>query len=338
MKSNLKWPDAHVLLLFNIDSSWERSELDNVLRIVEQMKTALEQEEHSVKLLEAGDRGQCLKDTLLPYDPMEHVVLNWCEDLPGIQKGEILMAEMLEKCNFCYTGSPPDVLSLSWNKAAVKMLLDKYGISTPGWQLFLSSHLNGWNKYPAIVKPAFEHCSIGITTEAVVLNDRELADRISYVLDEFRQPALVEDFIDGQEYHVSLWGNERVQMLPPAEIDFSAFENIKDRLCTYDSKFIPGSAHYEKVDIKIPARLDDDQIQQLEDISRRAYHAIGCRDYGRIDLRLQDGKFYVLDINPNADISPDTTLAYAVEAAGLSYGYFASTIVHLAAQRHPFRI
>jgi len=243
---------------------------------------------------------------------------------------------MLEKNNFCYTGSPPDVLSLSWHKAEVKMLLDRYGISTPSWQLFLSPSVNGWQNYPAIVKPAFEHCSNGITTDAVVLDDSELAERISYVLDRFHQPALVEDFIDGREFHVTLWGNGRIEMLPPAEMDFSAFDNIKDRLCTYDSKFIPGSLHYEKIDLQIPARLDDDQIRQLEHTSRQAYHVVGCRDYARIDLRLQNGTFYVLDVNPNADIAPDTSLAYAVEAAGLSYGYFASTLVHLAAQRHPF--
>jgi D-alanine-D-alanine ligase len=334
MKSDLKWNGWHVLLLFNMDPLWEQAELNNVLGIVEQIKTALEQEGHSVKLLVAGDPD--IEDILTPYDPREHVVFNWCEDLPGIQKGDVVMAEMLERNNFCYTGSTPDVLSLSWNKAAVKILLDRSGISTPSWQLFLSPHVNGWKSYPAIVKPAFEHCSNGITTEAVVLNDKELIERVSYVLDRFHQPALVEDFIDGREFHVTLWGNGRIEMLPPAEMDFSAFDNIKDRLCTYDSKFIPGSLHYEKIELEIPAQLNEDQIRHLERTSRQAYHAIGCRDYARIDLRLQKETFYVLDVNPNADITPDTSLAYAVEAAGLSYGYFASTLVHLAAQRHPF--
>ena len=334
MKSDLKWTDRHVLLLFNVDPLWEQAELNNVARVVEQMKAALEQECHTVTILEAG--GLDIEDLLTLYDPREHVVFNWCEDLPGIQKGEVVMAEMLEKNKFCYTGSPPDVLSLSWNKAAVKTLLDRYSVATPSWEVFTSPRVDSWRDFPAIVKPSFEHCSNGITTEAVVLTQKELAERVSYVLDGFQQPALVENFIDGREFHVTLWGNGRIEMLPPVEMDFSAFDNIKDRLCTYDSKFVPGSLHYEKINLQIPAQLDEDNIQQLELTSKQAYHAIGCRDYARIDLRLQNGTFYVLDVNPNADISPDTSLAYAVEAAGLSYGYFASTLVHLAAQRHPF--
>ncbi len=285
MKSDLKWTDRHVLLLFNVDPLWEATELDNILPVVDQIKKALEHEGHSVKLLMAGD--QDIGDILAPYDPMEHVVFNWCEDLPGIQKGEVVMAAMLEKNNFCYTGSPPDVLSLSWNKAAVKTVLDRYSIATPSWEVFMTPRVNGWGDFPAIVKPSFEHCSNGITTEAVVLTHKELTERVSYVLDRFHQPALVENFIDGREFHVTLWGNGRIEMLPPVEMDFSAFDNIKDRLCTYDSKFVPGSLHYEKINLQVPAQLDEDQIQQLERISKQAYHAIGCRDYARIDLRLQ---------------------------------------------------
>lgn len=334
MKPDFKWSDGYVLLLYNMDPMWGQAELDNVFGIVKQMKEALEQEKHSVVLLSVESPD--IDNILTPYDPREYVVFNWCEDLPGIQKGDVVMAEMLEKNRFCYTGSPPEVLSLSWDKAAVKRILEGCHIPTPSWQLFLIPQVDSWKNFPAIVKPAFEHCSYGITTEAVVLNDKELAERVTYVLDTFNQPALVEDFIDGREFHVSLWGNGRIEMLPPAEMDFSAFDNVKDRLCTYDSKFIPGSLHYEKIELQVPAVLDEHQLRQLKLTCQQAHHAIGCRDYARIDLRLREGTFFVLDVNPNADITPDASLAYAVEAAGLSYGYFASTLIHLAAQRHPF--
>ena len=334
MKFDLKWTDGYVLLLYNMDPSWEPFEQDNILEVVGQMQAGLRQEGHWVIPLEV--RSSDISDILRPYDPREYVVFNWCEDLPGVQRGDVIMAEMLEKNNFCYTGSPPEVLSLTWDKAAVKRLLNRYNISTPDWRLFSKTQIEDWNNFPAIVKPAFEHCSKGITTEAVVLDAGELSERIAYVLDEFHQPALVEDFIDGREFHVTLWGNGKIEMLPPAEMDFSAFDNVKDRLCTFDSKFIPGSLHYEKIEMQIPAPLDERQLQRLKMTCQQAYHAVGCRDYARLDLRLRQGIFYVLDVNPNADINPDTSLAYAVEAAGLSYGFFASELVHLAAQRHPF--
>jgi len=124
-------------------------------------------------------------------------------------------------------------------------------------------------------------------------------------------------------------------VLPPAEMDFSAFGDMKDRLCTYESKFCPGSTHYENIEVRIPAELNDEELALLKQTSIAAYKAVGCRDFGRIDLRRRNGIYYVLDINPNADFSPDTSSIYAAELAGFSYGAMASCLVNLAALRHP---
>jgi D-alanine-D-alanine ligase len=167
------------------------------------------------------------------------------------------------------------------------------------------------------------------------MNPNELASRIAFVHEELQQAALVEDFIDGREFHVTLIGNGLVEMLPPAEMDYSAFDNLRDRLCGFDSKFTPGSIPYESIEIRVPARLNAQEHDQMKDIAMKVYKAFNCRDYGRIDLRSLDGRIFVLDINPNADVSPDTSLALAAEASGLSYGMVASQLVHLAAARHP---
>jgi len=124
-------------------------------------------------------------------------------------------------------------------------------------------------------------------------------------------------------------------MLPPVEMDFSRFADVHDRLCTYDSKFTPGSRHYDGIQARVPAPLSDEESARLEDTVVRAYHALGCRDYARLDIRLRDGLFYVLDVNPNPDVSPDASVACAAEAAGYSYGALVSELVHLAAHRHP---
>ena len=124
-------------------------------------------------------------------------------------------------------------------------------------------------------------------------------------------------------------------MLPPAEMDFAAFNNVKDRLCTYDSKFMPGSPHYVGIGLQLPALLADTEYEQLQQTSTQAYKTIGCRDYARLDIRLRNGIFYILDINPNSDISADASTACAAEVAGYSYGQMISHIVNLAARRHP---
>ena len=155
------------------------------------------------------------------------------------------------------------------------------------------------------------------------------------MLDTFQQPALVEEFIDGREFHISVLGNGKLHTLPPAEMDFSAFENVKDRLCTFESKFDPQSTSYNMIELHLPAILTQDEQHQIEAVALAAYRLVGCRDYARLDLRLRDGIFYVLDVNPNADFSPDTSLAMSAELSGLSYGQLGSLLVNLAAGRHP---
>ena len=153
----------------------------------------------------------------------------------------------------------------------------------------------------------------------MVLDEKALQARVAYVRESFDQPALVEEFIDGREFHMTLWGNGRIHMLPPAEMDFSAFIDVRDRLCTFDSKFTPGSRHYEGIELIVPAPMTAAELNALRCTAEAAYRRLNCRDYARLDLRLRAEVSYVLDINPNADISPDTSLAYAAEAAGMTY-------------------
>jgi D-alanine-D-alanine ligase len=148
------------------------------------------------------------------------------------------------------------------------------------------------------------------------------------------QPALVEEFIDGREFHVGVIGNGTLLVLPPAEIDYSSFNDIHDRLCTYESNYDPTSLAYQLTLPKLPVVLTKDQLSRLEEIVIAAYRAIGCRDYARMDLRFRDGEFYLLDVNPNPDISSNTSLIMGAELIGLSYGKLGSVLINLAAQRH----
>jgi D-alanine-D-alanine ligase len=333
MKPTKGRTDIPVLMLYNVNPAWEPDETAAAMDGVERLMTGLRAEGHPVVGVPVADEGLSL--ALHPYHPDDYVILNWCEELPGRTHSDVSVAEILEELNFSYTGPSAQALDFSWDKAAVKALLLERGIPTPFGRVIEAGQVDQWDRFPAIVKPVREHCSFGITSEAVVGDRRELRERIAFVEKHFRQPALVEDFIDGREFHVTLWGNGEVHVLPVAEMDFSAFDNFRDRLCTFDSKFTPGSPHYEKIELRLPALLDESELTCLNRTVIDAYRAAGCRDYARMDLRSQDGCFYILDINPNPDLSPDTSLVYAAEAAGYSYGALASRLIHLAAQRHP---
>jgi D-alanine-D-alanine ligase len=288
---------------------------------------------HPATLLLVTDAN--LDAKLKAFHPEDYIVLNWCEELPGVPHGEALVAEILESHGFAFTGSDSRALTLSYDKRRVKTLLADNSIPTPRWQVYESPEVDGWDCFPAIVKPVHEHCSIGISQDSVVLTLDELHQRVRFVLDTFRQPALVEDFIDGREFRVALWGSDPPDPLPVVEMAYPAFHDIRERLCTYDSKFVPGSRPYQFIETLLPAPLTEDACQRLCDTAAAGYSVVGCRDYGRIDLRLRDGVFYVLDVNPNPDITIDASMACAAELAGFSYGALGSCLVALASLRHP---
>lgn len=322
-----------VLLIYNLDPTWEPHEQDEVERETRRLGAAMAEVGHPVSLMPIVDAG--LTAQLSAFNPDDHLVFNWCESLPGIPYSEALVANTLEDLGFTFTGADSKALALNLNKQRIKELLARHGIPTPLWRVYEAAELDGWAGFPAIVKPVYEHSSIGITPEAVVLTEGQLVRRVRFVLDNLHQPALVEDFVDGREFRVSLWGGDRPIPMPVVEMGFSAFPDLCQRLCTYDAKFVPESLHYQKIETLLPAPLREEEVQRLCDTAASAYAAAGCRDYGRIDLRLRDGVFYVLDVNPNPDLSADASMACAAELAGFSYGALGSCLVALAAVRHP---
>ncbi|HPW18322.1 MAG TPA: hypothetical protein PLP83_08075 [Candidatus Aminicenantes bacterium] len=325
--------DLPVLLLHNMDPAWTEAEKREAFDDVSTLAEAMAKLGHGVEPLAVEDGH--LASRLGSYDPRSLVVFNWCEELPGLRRSEPEAAAVLERLGFVFTGSPSHVLARSQNKPVIKRVLDGGRIPTPPWAVFEAPRADGWDVFPAIVKAAHEHCSIGISAESVVTTPAELERRVAYILREHGQPALVEEFIDGREFHVAAWGDGRVTVLPPAEMDYVGLTDIHDRLFTYEAKYVRGSRLYETIELRVPAALDGTELTDLEAVVLRAYKATGCRDYGRIDLRLRDGTFYVIDVNPNPDINPETSLTYAAAEAGYSYGEMGSRIVNLAAARHP---
>jgi D-alanine-D-alanine ligase len=324
--------DLPILLLYNLDPEWSPETIDSSLLLSHNLIDGLSSLGHPAELI-------CVRDddieTLLGgYDPAEYIVFNWCEEFPGKPNSYAEVAQKLEAMGFIFTGADSHALEISADKRRVKKRLDRHHIPTPIWDIYETTHSNGWKHYPAIVKPALEHCSYGITPEALVWSRDKLLQRVEYVLDEFKQPALVEEFIDGREFHVTVIGNGELKALPAAEMDFSAFSQPENRLCTYDAKFDPTSNAYNLIELKLPAQLSVEQQKALEVVSISAYRVTECRDYARMDIRLRGDTFYVLDVNPNADFSPDTSTVLAAEIVGIPYPQLGSLLVNLAAQRH----
>jgi D-alanine-D-alanine ligase len=268
-------------------------------------------------------------------DPRDTVIFNWCEGLDGEPNNYEAVPTVLDDLGFAYTGSAAWTLYTTQRKGLTKDILLEHKIPTPVSKIYDRAILNGWRRYPAMVKPANEHCSFGITRDSVVDSAQQLKERVQYVLDTWKGPALAEDFIDGIEYNVSVWGNDNPAVLPLAAIDYGAFEDYHDRLCSFDAKWNPDSEAYRLTGVTCPAPVDPTLKRRLERTALRAYQALRVRDYGRVDMRVRNGVPYVLDVNANPDITMEGGFSRSARVAGYDYGRMAAQILAYAAERRP---
>ncbi len=267
-------------------------------------------------------------------DPREYVLFNWCEGIDGAPNAYDAIPPVLEELGFAYTGAGAWALSATQHKAVTKSILLEHKIPTPVSKVYDRPALNGWRRYPALVKPADEHCSFGISRESVVDSPQQLKERVQYVLDTWKCPALVEDFIDGIEYNVGIWGPpDDLSVLPIAAIDYAAFEDYHDRLCSFDAKWNPDSEAYRLATVQCPVAVEPALKRRIERAALGAYRALQLRDYGRVDMRVRNGVPYVLDVNANPDITMEGGFARSARAAGYDYGQMTARILGFAAQR-----
>ncbi len=330
---NVQPPSFKAVILYSIMSDWTQDDTLLSDECITRMKRGL-----SVVGVEATPVAirRELNGALQHFDPREYVVFNWAEGLDGSPNAYDAVPPMLEQLGYAYTGADAWSLSASLDKGFTKKLLLDAKIPTPVSKVYDRAVLNGWRRYPALVKPATEHCSFGITREAVVDNPQQLKERIQYVIDTWKCPALVEDFIDGTEFNVSVWGNgDEAQVLPISAMDYSAFADYHDRLCTFDAKWNPESEAYRLTAVQCPAALDKTLKRRIERVALATYKALRLRDYGRVDMRVRNGVPYVLDVNANPDITMEGGFARSARAAGYDYGQMTARILGLAARRMP---
>lgn len=207
----------------------------------------------------------------------------------------------------------------------------------PIGQVYTDDRVEAWSIFPAIVKPVNQHSSYGVSRLSLVESTAELRRQVQWVLDEFEGPAIVEEFVDGREIHVALIGNRVMTVLAPMEIDYSLFNDIHDRIYTNEAKFDKQNLPYYLTKFLCPAPVDTITQRRLEEVASAAYQLGGCRDYGRVDLRLRQGEPLVLDVNPNADLTFESDHAIGSKVLGWTYGEMASRIVECALERWPER-
>lgn len=269
------------------------------------------------------------------------LVFNLCETFQGESRMEMHIPSFLEMLGFPYTGSNSFTLGVCLDKFKTKILLAAFGLPAPRGHLVEPGGTLtklGRLSYPVIVKPNFEDGSLGITNDSVVHGQAQLQERIEYIHGKYRQAALIEDYIEGREINVSIVGNKiglkTPRALPLSEIDFSTLPSRMPKICGYHSKWLEETAEYCGTKPICPALMNTSLRRKIERLALKAYEILGCRDYARVDLRLNsDGFPFILEVNPNPDLAPNAGLARSSEAEGMSYSNLIDTIVSEAWQR-----
>lgn len=266
-----------------------------------------------------------------PYPPTEWVVFNLGESVNGRLFEEARIAWALEAMGYCFTGAGGDALAHTTHKAFTKYYLEKAGVpSPPGWMFRSASEVIGDYFYPLIVKPVAEDGSAGIEQSAVVHDFHELKERVEFVTRVYHQAALVEMFIVGREFNVSLWNNPPVP-LPLCEVDFSNYTNPYQQIVSFEAKWEQGSFYYQHTPIICPAHVNHDTKKLIYKTALDAWHTFDCKDYTRVDIRMDEsGMPYVVEVNCNPDLAIDAGFFNAAKAAGHDYKSMIHKIIEFA--------
>jgi len=263
-------------------------------------------------------------------------VFNLVEIFKDIPRLEMNFTGLLDLMKIPYTGAGPIALGTCQNKTLTKRILHSLGINTPNFKYVKTkkdTYRLGLN-FPLIVKPAHEDASVGIENDSIVYSQKELSTRVKHVFDEYQQPALVEEFIDGRELNVAVLGDTNPKVLPISEIDFTKMPDHLHNIVSFQAKWDPLHEAYHKTIPKCPAPLSKKITKEAGSIALRAFKAVGCRDYCRVDMRLShDKKLYVLEVNPNPDLTEDAGFMRSAKVGGYSYRNTLKTIVEFALQR-----
>jgi D-alanine-D-alanine ligase len=311
---------------------WETAEEE-----MELIKRSIESAGHYVAMVNIRDSFDTMLEAIRTEQP--DAIVNLVEFFRDDAELEHDIPALFELLGFEYTGNRPLQLSLCQKKPQAKALLMAHGVPVPRGVLVdaLDKASSVQLTFPMIVKPAYDDASGGIDSGSVVHDRDQLVARIQKLLVEHKQAALVEEYIDGREIHCAILGDTP---LPLYEMQFKG--GIDDNgkplpnIITYRAKWDPYSRdHHAVVGVCPVPDLDPALAQRIQDTALRAYRALGCRDYARVDMRIdaKTGEVYILEVNPNPDLAESCAFNASSLATGRTYAQMICEIVEFALVR-----
>ena len=284
-------------------------------------------------------------DTYAEWDTWEtlkpDIVFNIAEGLNGISR-ESQIPAMLDMLNIPYTGSDALTHGICLDKSRAKEILTYHQI--PNAKFFvidkyqtLSNHAL---KFPLIIKPVSEGSSKGIFGSSLVRNYDELNDELERVINEYNQPALIEEYLPGREFTVAILGNgDEARVLPLIEIRYDEFPDDVEHLYSYEAKWILDTKESDFNVFDCPANVEPELENQIKEVALKTYKVLRCKDWSRIDIRLDKNNVpNIIEINPLPGIMPDpnenSSFPKAARAVGMDYNQMIQAVLYAAAKRY----
>ncbi len=265
-------------------------------------------------------------------------VFNIAEGIKG-ESREAHIPAMLEMLGIPYSGSGVTTLAITLDKRRTKEILLSRGIYTPKFQLLrkASEELDNSFEFPLFLKPNYEGSSRGITAKSIVRNEDELRSVAAEIIERYRQPALVEEFLSGREFTVAMLRNSP-KVLPIVEVCFDSLPEEVPKFDCYEVKWIYDSVDSNYDTIHCPADMSDELKWKIEETAISTFEVLEIRDFCRIDMRLdKNGNPNVLDVNALPGLIPDpeenSRFPKAAYAAGYTYEEMIGEIFTSALER-----
>lgn len=279
-----------------------------------------------------------LSDIGILYDEIERerpdLVFNLVEEFGGEAFFDQNVVSLLEILRVPYTGCNPRGLILGRDKSLAKKILNHHALPTPRFFVLSQTtkkteirlNLQGM-KFPLIVKCLIEESSTGLSQSSIVHNIEKLEERIAFMQSRYNVDLIIEEFIEGRELFVSLIGNERIKFLQPRELVFKNSAQPSKQFYSRRAKFDPDYQKRHGINTQ-PADLTGEQLARLSTLSKLAYRALYLTGYARLDYRMAaDGQFYLIEANPNPDLSQDEEFALSAKQSGMSYSQMIESII-----------
>ena len=314
-----------VIVLFDGISALGKSPDLAILETVEAVEAVLSADGHEPVRIPVNPDGRWVERVRRAKPDL---AFNLCEGIDGVASLESSVISSLELLGIPYTGSGSWTTSICLRKHVVNTMLEAAQLPVPRFAVARVGEPLPSVGYPAICKPAAEDASLGVEQRSVVKSARALDVRVTAMHEEW-DDVIVQRFVAGREVNVGILGN---QVLPIAEIDFSAMPDEYWRIVSYRSKWQTGSDEDLGSVPHCPADLPDDLVAELGRIALAAWRVVGGRGYGRVDMRIDEsGRPWILEVNANPDFAPTAGLARMARTAGIDY----ATMVRLVCE-HAF--